>query len=113
MARLVYLHIGLPKTGTTFLQTAMWHNRSALEEQGIHYPGSKRMDHFHASVAIRDPSGTRSDSAWQRIVRELAEWDGTGLISHEFFSMATADQARAAVETLAPAEVHVVVTVRD
>jgi len=27
MARRVFLHIGLPKTGTTFIQTAMWLNR--------------------------------------------------------------------------------------
>ena len=61
---------------------------------------------------IRDGAGDGAD-AWDRILAELAAWAGTGLVSHEFFSMATAEQARAAVAALAPAEVHVVVTVRD
>ena len=38
MARRVYLHIGLPKTGTTFLQTTMWHNRRQLEAAGLPLP---------------------------------------------------------------------------
>lgn len=116
MARRVYFHVGLPKTGTTFLQTAMWHNRSELKAQGFLYPGTKRMDHYHASQAVRGSRSTlrgENGTAWDRIVRELSDWDGVGLISHEFFSMATASQARAAVEALGTAEVHVVVTARD
>ena len=35
MATRVYLHVGLPKTGTTFIQTVLWENRPALAEQGI------------------------------------------------------------------------------
>lgn len=116
MARRVYFHVGLPKTGTTFLQTAMWHNRSQLRAQGFLYPGSKRMDHYHATQVVRGSRATlRGENAnvWDRIVQELSDWDGDGLISHEFFSMATAAQARAAVEALGDAEVHVVVTARD
>ena len=53
MARRVFVHIGLPKAGSTFLQTTMWQNRRPLRAQGFLYPGSKRMDHYHASQAIR------------------------------------------------------------
>ena len=116
MARRVYLHVGLPKTGTTFLQTTMWHNRAQLAAQGFLYPGGKRMDHFHASNAVRGRRLTfRADNeaAWDRLVDELFEWDGAGLISNEFFSVATTLQARATVAALRPAEVHVVVTARD
>jgi len=35
----VYLHIGLHKTGTTFLQNVLRANTEALAEQGIIYPG--------------------------------------------------------------------------
>lgn len=116
MARRVYLHVGVPKTGTTFLQTAMWHNRRPLRKQGFLYPGRSRMDHYHASQVVRGASraalGDHAD-AWDRIVGELAAWKGDGLVSHEFFSMATPAQARAAVEALAPAEVTVVLTARD
>jgi len=116
MAERVYIHIGAPKTGTTFLQTAMWRNRSQLEAQGFLYPGRKRLDHYRASQIVRDvPSSKLGDDAdaWDRIVAELSAWPGTGLVSHEFFSMATTEQARAAVAALAPAEVHVVLTARD
>lgn len=116
MASRVYLHIGLPKTGTTFLQTAMWHNRDRLRSQSFLYPGRKRMDHYHASRVVRGASpavlGKEADT-WSRLVRELEAWQGAGLVSHEFFSMATPAQAASAVRDLQPAEVHVVVTARD
>lgn len=116
MARRVYIHVGLPKTGTTFLQTVMWHNRDRLRDQGFLYPGSKRLDHYHAAQAIRDghPDRMGEDAdAWDRIVAELAAWPGTGLVSHEFLSMAKPRQARRAVRALRPAQVHVVITLRD
>ena len=31
----VFLHIGEPKTGTTFLQQVMWRNRSELAARGV------------------------------------------------------------------------------
>ena len=112
MADRVFLHIGVPKSGTTYLQTTMWHNRAALRAQGFLYPGSKRMDHYHASQDVRGqrrpPTGK-----WEKLRSELAAWQGAGLVSHEFFSMATSEQAVAAVKELAPAEVHVVLTARD
>ena len=115
MANPVYLHIGLPKSGTTFLQTRMWNNRALLRRQGILYPGRERMDHFHASQVVR---GVRSiprekADAWDRLVAELARWDGVGLVSHEFLCIASEDRARAAVDRLQGSEVHVVVTARD
>ena len=116
MARRVFLHIGAPKTGTTFLQTVMWESKPELTKQGLLYPGTKRMDHYHASQVVRGVPARRlgrDADTWDRLVAELAEWTGNGLVSHEFFCMATTEQARAAVERLAPAEVHVVVTARD
>lgn len=116
MARRVYFHVGLPKTGTTFLQTAMWHNRSQLESQGYLYPGSKRMDHYHASQALRGKGINPQDqqgNAWDRLAGQLNDWDGVGIVSHEFFSLATVAQARSAVEALGGADVRVVVTARD
>ena len=116
MAQRVYLHIGLPKTGTTFLQTTMWHNRPQLEQQGFLYPGNKRMDHYVASQVVRgappEKLGGAADS-WDRLRSELAAWPGTGLVSHEFFCLATRRAARRAVRDLGGPEVHLVLTVRD
>ena len=91
LARRVYVHIGLPKTGTTFLQTTMWHNRRLCGEQGFLYPGSNRMDHYHASPGVRGAAPARPGPtpALGPPGRELAAWDGDGMITHEFLSMAS------------------------
>ncbi len=39
VASRVFLHVGLPKTGTTFLQTTMWANRRQLRKQRPALPG--------------------------------------------------------------------------
>lgn len=116
MARRVFLHIGVPKSGTTFVQTVMWHNRGHLRRQGFLYPGDRRFDHYRAQADLRGtPGGVGPDGggAWSRLVAELAAWDGDGLLSHEFYCLATPEQAGEAVAALAPAQVEVVVTARD
>ena len=54
MAERVYLHVGLPKTATTYLQTILWANREVLEEQGVRLPGDSRRAHLWASRVIRE-----------------------------------------------------------
>lgn len=116
MASRVFLHIGLPKSGTTFLQTTMWANRSGLRRQGVLYPGEERLDHFQAFQQVRGARQQQAGDhagAWDRLVAELRAWDGVGLVSHEFFCMSTPEQAARVVADLQPAEVHVVLTVRS
>jgi hypothetical protein len=118
MASKVYLHIGLPKTATTYLQTILWGNRETLAEQGVLLPGEARHDHLWASRIVReDPQFRKANErrlgAWQRILDGCAQWDGVAVISHEFFAAASAEQAARVVADLAPAEVHLVVTARE
>jgi hypothetical protein len=118
VARSVYLHVGTPKTGTTFLQTVMWRNRRALRRKGLLMPGDQRPDHLYASLVIRGATGLErrhpdAPTSWERICGQVQGWKRTAVISHEFFGAATAEQATAAIAALAPAEVHVVVTARD
>lgn len=118
MAARVFLHIGLPKTATTYLQTILWANREALEQQQVRLPGLARHDHLWASRVIRaDPAFEKFSehrrAAWDRLRADVAEWPGTALISHEFFAAASLEQASRMVEDLAPAEVHLVVTGRE
>jgi hypothetical protein len=114
----VYVHIGLPKTATSYLQTIIWSNREALRAHGVVVPGAERRDHLWASRTVRqersqERAPERHRTAWDRLRAELAATDGTGLVSHEFFSAADAEQASAMVDGLAPAEVHLVVTARE
>lgn len=118
MARKVFFHIGAPKTGTTYLQDILWSNRTALAKQGILVPGKRRMDAYNATVTVRggdtaDKRPLRERNAWAGIVEQIRDWDGTAVISHEFFGAATREQARAAIAALEPAEVHLIFTARD
>ncbi len=115
----VFLHVGSPKTGTTFLQDVLWSQRATAGEQRLLLPGERFHDHFLATLDIRgladNPSyPEQARGMWDRLVDEALAWDGTVLISHELFAGATAEQARRALASLADrAEVHVVVTARD
>jgi hypothetical protein len=80
------------------------------------YPGSRRMDHYHASRKVRGASAARLGvevDTWDRLVAQLDRWDGEGFLSHEFFCMAKPKQIRRAVRAVAPAEINVIVTARD
>ena len=115
----VVLHIGEPKTGTTFLQQVMWRNRSELAAHGVVLPGHHPQDHFRASQDLRGIAKLASDPAgpwtgeWEILARQAQQAGSVAVISHELFSAADAEQADRAVRSLLPAEVHVALTVRD
>ena len=118
MAARVFLHVGSPKSGTTYLQSVLWANKEHLQRLGLLVPGADQFDAFYATMNVRDITReeglpARALNAWQRLVAEATAWDGDAVISHEFFAAATRRQARGALQDLAPAEVHVVMTVRD
>jgi hypothetical protein len=118
VADTVHLHVGLPKTGTTYLQSILWANKAALAEAGVLLPGASSREHMWASGVVREEPrierrSPKAVSSWARLVEEVKQWSGTALISHEFFGGATAEQAERAMADLAPAEPHLVVTARD
>ena len=115
----VFLHIGEPKTGTTFIQQVMWGNRAELAAEGVVLPGHHPQDHFRASQDLRDIEKLATDPAgpwtgeWEILASQARQAGKTAVISHELFCAADAGQAARAVASLQPAEVHVVLTVRD
>lgn len=118
MARRVFLHLGLPKTATTYLQSVLWSSRARLREDGLLLPGSQRREHLWASRVVRDDLlglGVTEwqRGAWERLREEMARWTDDALVSHEFFAAASAEQARECIASLAPAEVHLVLTGRE
>lgn len=115
----IFLHVGLPKTGTTFLQDLLREHATALAAEGLHYPLMGVPDHFHAALDargdIRFGGGERSEAtgAWQRVVDAAIALPDRVIISHELFATADAEHIAAAMERLRTYEVHVVVTARD
>jgi hypothetical protein len=120
MSARVFLHVGTPKSGTTFLQSVWWANKPALREQGLLVPGRGINDHYWASCEVRGGPPVRhvpehGHHTWERLLRRVAEFEQDALISHELFSAAAADRTQQALEDLARVadEVHVIVTARD
>lgn len=110
----IFLHVGLMKTGTTYLQSRLKEHRADLSANGVVVPRGQ----LHA---VRDRFGRRGtlnkrdvDRAWDTLLHTLRTTPGrAGVVSMEFLSTAPAATAREIVAELAPADVHVVVTVRD
>ncbi|MEW2355400.1 hypothetical protein [Spirillospora sp. NPDC029432] len=119
MTPLVYLHVGAPKSGTTYLQNVMWHNRSVLAGQGVLYPGDDPSAHVWAAFDLRRTffDGQREPAtidAWPRLVDEVRRWDGrAAVISQELLASAFPDHVERALADLDFAEVHLVYTARD
>lgn len=114
----VFLHVGAPKSGTTFLQSILWANRDRLRATGLLVPGKDQFDAFYATMQVRQVSRSeglpaRAVDAWPRLVDEARAWGRDSVISHEFFAAASTRQAARARADLAPLEVHVIVTARD
>jgi hypothetical protein len=118
-AKTVVLHVGAPKTGTTFLQRVLWHHRSALADDGVLYPMEDEGEHFDAAMDLREMAwggerDPRWEGAWERVAGRARAWEGPRVvISNELLGGATAAQVRRAVESLRPADVRVVFTTRD
>ncbi|WP_372733811.1 hypothetical protein [Nocardioides sp.] len=118
MTRRVFLHIGLPKTGTTYLQSILWAHRAALREAGLLLPGRGPREHLWASCDVRGENRLErrhadAPGSWARLAAEVNTWQRDALITHEFFCGASADQIGAALQHLEDAEVHVVITARE
>ncbi len=117
MASQVFLHIGLPKTGTTYLQSVLWGSKDALGKDGFLLPGSGHREHLWAALELqgraleqRHPS---APGALGRLVKQVGRHRGPAILTHEFLCGAGREQAAGLVASLTPAEVHVVITARD
>lgn len=122
MSRVVYLHIGAPKTGTTYLQDRLGANSETLAEHGVHFPrGPLGRDpghtHFRAALDLLGedwggPTG-HAEGYWDALMRKVRRTRGTVIISHEILSAAPKDKIAKAMSDLEGSDVHVVFSARD
>jgi len=117
MSRRVYLHVGAPKTGTTYLQDRLALNAASLRRRGYRYPTGPHQDMFLAALDLLDrPWGgmrPQAEGEWDRLVRRVRRAGGTTVVSHEILAGAKPAEARRALSDLSFAEVHVVYSARD
>jgi hypothetical protein len=117
MSKRVLLHVGCPKTGTSYLQDVLLRNQSVLRDHDILYPADRFDAHFLAALDLMTlPWGgleTEAVGAWDRLAEQVRDWHGTSIISHEIFARATPTQVARALDSLGDAEVHLVLSVRD
>lgn len=114
----VFLHVGMPKTGTTYLQEFLWSNRAALAEHGLLYPADKPGRQFRAVLDLQGTGFAGNEisdveGSWAMITDEARAFEGRSVISHEIMAGLRPRHIETVLETLAPREVHVVLTVRD
>ncbi|TIC82721.1 hypothetical protein [Nocardioides sp. GY 10127] len=120
MSARVLLHVGTPKTGTSYLQDVLWRSRPALEAAGVLYPADRFDAHFLAALDLMDlPWGGLEAEAvgrWEQLAAQVRAFEGTSIISHEILATATRTQAARALADLGQGDgtdIHVLISVRD
>ncbi len=116
--RKVLVHVGAPKTGTSYVQDVLFTHRDALAAQGILYPGDRFDAHFLAALDLMELTWggleKQAVGAWDRLAEEVRAWPGTVILSHEILATATRAQVRRALASFGDdVEVHVVLSARD
>lgn len=115
----VFFHVGAPKTGTTYLQNVLFHNREALATRGVLYPYEDRGSSFRSMQDFRGAGwgGGRADEfkgEWDKVAAAARAWTGpTVIVSNELLGGSSPERIARGLETVAPAEVHVVFSARD
>ncbi len=123
MSRTVYLHIGAPKTGTTYLQDRLTLNAARLAEHDVHFPTrsplvSPGLFQFRAALDLleQDWGGApgHAEGSWDQLVKRINKRSGTVVVSHEILAPARSHHVARAMNDLGDgADVHVVYTARD
>lgn len=120
--RKVFVHVGAPKTGTTYVQDRLALNAKSLAAHGVHFPTrgpvvSAGLFHFRAALDLlgQDWGGApgHAEGAWDALVRRVKRRSGTTVISHEILAPATREAIVKAKRDLAGSELHVVYSARD
>ncbi len=110
------LHVGPPKTASTFVQGAFHAARPALREQGVRYAGSRRHSKraMHAVLHVPWNGGPPpSIRAWQALVRDTHDPEAKRVVlSSEELAKAGPELIRRVVDDLGPDRVYVGMTLR-
>ncbi len=117
MAEKVIMHVGAPKTGTSFVQDRLFNNPESLAAQGFSYPAVRHDDQFLAALDLLQLTWggleEQATGAWARLTGDVREAPGTAIVSQEIFGYASRAHVARALESFGDAEVHVMLSARD
>jgi len=114
----VVLHIGAMKSGTSFIQNVLAHNRAVLAAHDILFVGEGWKHQVLAVNELIGHGGPRQqpfpqDGHWLRMVREVTDWPGTAVVSMEFLAPRQRPKIEIIKEAFAGSDIQVVLTARD
>ncbi len=111
----VFLHIGAPMSGSTYLREGLARHRRRLTRVGVLFPPSHlghEGGHLHAVLDVLNLSSADhgpTAGAWDRLAETVRDWRrGTVVLSHELLADASQEQVERIVSSLGSAELHVV-----
>ncbi|MAO80627.1 MAG: hypothetical protein CMH82_08205 [Nocardioides sp.] len=118
VTRPLYLHIGLQKTGTSYLQGLFLGNVDALRGAGLDVYPTQRRAAYWLMLDVRDRFRPHDPAQAREVLRDLpgnldAAQGRAALVSEESFSPAEDAQIQRLLAACSDREVHVVVTARD
>ncbi len=118
MAERVVLHVGSMKSGTSFVQNVLGHNKDRLLEQGVLFPGERWKSQVNAVQDLIASGGPEQqpmapDGKWRQLCDEVNAWSGTAVISMEFLGPRNKEQISRIVGSFPGARVEAVLTCRD
>jgi hypothetical protein len=117
MSRRVYLHVGTPKSGTSYLQDKLALNRALLEQQGMDYLHTRTGNHFEPALDLIAErwAGEEKNARgqWDALALEARKARRHVLVSHEILAAAEPESVARALGSFPGHEVHVVITARD
>lgn len=127
MAARLVLHIGVQKSGTTYVQRVLRTCADDLAAAGFAYPlprsadpASNRNPHETASYGllgteypwVSDERTEAERGSWAWLAGRVRDWPDTALVSAEALSVVREDAARRLIDDLGVADVQVVATAR-
>jgi len=105
----VLVHIGPPKTGTTYLQHVLAERRAELLERGILYPGTGPRQ-VVASWSLRGAAmpghETPPPRVWKQVAGQVRRHGGRAVLSSEAFATLKPEKVAQLVEDLGRDRVH-------
>lgn len=117
--RRLFVHVGLQKTGTSYLQSILWQSTEQLARQGLDMVPETKRATFNLMLDVRDRFNEQFDPpevgrAVDELPERLAKARGDrALISEESLAAAKDEQIERLLAACRDREVHIIVTVRD